>query len=421
MISARQWNSYFAEPLARGRVLPGARSRVTRTRVGQTVHLGSSNKWRHPWFTTPIWQGAQQQWVAVMKPGFVNGRAPVVRQTIQQAKSDGRDYGINPLTGQPYFSAWIFDNPSQAAETTTISTPLYFSPAIRLSWRNIGWDGPGETVPGFFRNLGVSKAPTIDFSDPEAGATAMMAAPPVGNRLLRACDLVLHQPRVALTSQISIEPGLLTGMSNVTQTLSLRQASPGDALQILSLSKWDSMAAFNQGIDPLAGDYEEATWDEVLVATVYMLSAPGVAPMTQPDGTWQPYVAHKLFWNLNYGQPPFRVVNPQPELGFISPLAGGAAQLVMNVFTSTINDATSNALNVLQASSMKGSFWAATGGGSGSDFPVAAAAPAVGATGLDKDGRLQATRQAAANAVKAAKLDPVFPYNAPAFPLSLLA
>jgi hypothetical protein len=236
---------------------------------------------------------------------------------------------------------------------------------------------------------------------------------------------VLHQPRPALTSQITLEPGIATGISNVTQTLGLRSAAPGDRLKVYASSQYEALAAIRTGIDPLLGDYEEPTFDELLIATVYLLSPPNKPLRSAPDATWIPYVRHGLFWNLNYATPPFRIAGVGNAVGdLLAPvkfLGGGAAAIVISFLTASINDAYNQALNILTAHSMAGSFWTATGGGSSSEFPeVVAGDDDAGSTGLDKDGRLQAKRNAAAKALKSARLDPAFPYRAMPFPEAFL-
>src|SRR4029078_4955919 len=72
--------------------------------------------------------------------------------------------------------------------------------------------------------------------------------------------------------------------------------------------------------------------DEIHVATVWMVSPPGWTPpldatadTAQPDGTWEPYVEHKLFWNLNHAS---RLVLPpagekREPITFVSALGFG--------------------------------------------------------------------------------------------------
>ena len=212
--------------------------------------------------------------------------------------------------------------------------------------------------------------------------------------------------------------GLVTGQANTTVTLTLTPIDPTDALRVYAISQWVSPEG---SPDPDTGDYTEPNFDEVVIATVYVLSPPDAAPYSSPDQSWQPYVQHFLFWNLSYAQPQFVPVTTAPGDPLLVPLAGGAGQAIINEFTSLADDALNQALEIVGAQSMQGSMWTATGGGSDARFPAVAATPARGSTGLDKDGLLQAQRAQQQAAILAETLDPVFPYDTPSFNLALLS
>src|SRR5262245_17326399 len=77
--------------------------------LGQAISLRGGRSWKHPWQTTPAWIPGEGKWVAGVRPGFVNGRPPIVRTTLLEQKGNGRDFGINPLSGQRYFSSFVFN------------------------------------------------------------------------------------------------------------------------------------------------------------------------------------------------------------------------------------------------------------------------------------------------------------------------
>lgn len=387
--------------------LGGGGARVTQGIGRQSFTArGSGGKWRHPWFTAL--RHEQGQWTATVKPGFVNGQCPIVRTTALEQGADAKDFGTNPLTGKKYFSDPVF-NGGQTVEPklVRVDVPLYLSPRLTMSWRPLGWDGPpGSQVPEFFANLGAGSQPRIDLSAPEVNLD-LLPQPPEGLRLLRVCDVVLHQPRLALTSTLNVLPGLLTGGFAAQQTLSLLAPPAGDSLRLFS-------GVFQPPveIDPTAFDFTEQPFDERLVARCYLLSPPKTPQLSEPDATWTPYVQHFLFWNLEYQTPSFQQVPGDDNIQFIPPLAGGVAQIVINSITSQLNDATQRAFNQIVARSMAGTHWTATGGGHSSVFPEPETASAAGRRGLAHATNLRERSLAADLARRATRLNPAFPYEA---------
>lgn len=134
-----------------------------------------------------------------------------------------------------------------------------------------------------------------------------------------------------------------------------------------------------------------------------------------PDGTWAPFVRHNLFWNLQYVPKRFQAFTTDSGTPYIPPLAAGAAQLI-NFLTASLNDLTQQALNILTAHSMAGTFYTLTGGGHSAQFPIPAETESTGdQVGLDKAARLTNARLRLARQQRAERLDPLFPYRAEPF------
>ncbi|HEX8310705.1 MAG TPA: hypothetical protein VF614_05265, partial [Chthoniobacteraceae bacterium] len=168
-------------------------------------------------------------------------------------------------------------------------------------------------------------------------------------------------------------------------------------------------------------DYEEPTFDQRLVATIYLLSPLKTPPGSAPDGRWLPFVRHGLYWPLLWQQPQLQILDSDPGTPFIPPLAGGAGQLVINFLTATINDFTAQSLNILSAHSMAGSWWTATGGGATAALPPVEELPPRGITGGDKSGRLAERERRRRQRAREERLDLLFPFEAVPFNPSLLA
>ncbi len=407
------------------RLRPGRGSRILREGIGEMVSVSQgAGPWRHPWFTVPEWLPKSKRWVARVKAGFVNGFCPVVRTTTGLL-GRGTFWGqlVDARTGAAQIEQLarlaIEEDGDGKPGGPLVDVPLYENPPVSLyEWRKYGWDG-SRAVPQFFQERGVGLPPKSIESQLQLGGKVASESlePKKGNRLLRACDIIVHQPRSALTSHIDIHPeGMLTGMTNVTQTLGLREADTGDRLMLRggtfeepTQARLDAKA----GADLLADNYEEKTWDELLISTVWLLSPPDAELDAQPDGRWQAFVSHAQFWNLAWAQPRLEAVFTSDIFGAllatVSLLAGGAGLGAANYLAASINDATQSAFNILTSHSMAGNFWTPTGCGTTSKDPRARAEAAV-ALSLDKAKNAQAKAKAA-RAKRTASLDPAWPYE----------
>ncbi|MEI6493386.1 MAG: hypothetical protein WCO94_12615 [Verrucomicrobiota bacterium] len=416
-------------------------ARLEQNSLGANISMSRPRGWKHPWFTEAKWMPKKKAWMAFAVAGFVNGTAPMVRATVGDLKeSNGTFYGqlVDAYTGAAEIKqlaqlAISEADSSGLADNAVVDVPLYQNPPISLTeWRAIGWDGAGS-VPQFFLDRGVNKPSKATAAITGANANtgivlnAADLVPPKGNRLLRACDIFIHQPRTALTSNITISPdgGMVTGLSAVNQTLAFRDAAANDRLKIQT----GTYSAFQQGklnfsgaTNVMASDYEEKNWDEILISTVYLMSPPDVALDAKPDATWQAFTKHNLFWNLLWAQPaiqPFFNMDIFRSItGLVSVLGGGAGSGLVNFIAASINDATQGAYNILQSQSLAGSFWTPTGGGTTSAWPVTVAAPAKPT--LNKAAAAAAKAQAAAKAKRNRTLDPAFPFEGNKFNLSLI-
>jgi len=412
-------------------------TRMEQNQLGSNISMSRPRGWRHPWFTEAKWMGKKKAWMAFVVAGFVNGTAPMVRATVGDLKeARGTFYGqlVDARTGAAEIAqlaqlAISEEDSSGLADTDQADVPLYQNPPIGLNtWRKIGWDG-SPAVPLFFQDRGVNKpqASVTGNADTGVRAQADKLVPPKGNRLLRACDIFLHQPRTALTSQITVMPdgGMVTGMSAVTQTLGFRDAADNDKLKIQT----GTFSAFRQNAlnfsgatNVMASNYEEKNWDEALISTVYLLSPPDAPLDSEPDSTWQAFSKHTLFWNLLWAQPAvqpfFNMDIFRGITGLVSVLGGGAGLGAVNFIAASINDATQGAYNILAAQSLSGSFWTPTGGGSTSAYPATAATPAKPT--LDKAAKSSAAAAAEATAKLNRRLDPAFPFEGQKFNLSLI-
>jgi len=413
------------EPL---KLQPSRGVRLAENGQGRSVAMSGRRKWRHPWWTTPQWLPKKQAWSAFVLAGFCNGVAPLVRTTagdLREAKGTFFGQLVDARTGAAeiaQLARLALEDFSGLPDDAQVDVPLYENPPVGLNaWKNIGFDG-GGVVPAFFLARGVNKAPRGGVAALEGGAIPLASTtPPKGNRLLRSCDIILHQPRVALTSNIATTVDLL-----VVQELGQREARAGDSLRILS-GDFDERAQENNKSQPgtniVANNFEEANFDEVLIATVYLLSPPDLAPLSQPDGKWQAFVKHNLFWNVSWEQPQltqiatnFAITGAIASLKF---LGSGAGAFAVQYLAASLDEAFNAAINRMKGTTLAGTFWTPTGGGTTSAVPVTIPEPPK--TGLDKGAKAEAKAKAAKAAMRNLQLDPPFPFEGLKFNRSLLA
>jgi hypothetical protein len=394
--------------------------------LGQTVAAGRrGGGWRHPWFTQALWLPKRKTWAVFVLAGFVNGVAPVVRVSAADVReARGAFFGqlVDARSGAAeiaQLAELAIGSDEVVGSRAVFDVPLYENPPIFVNgWRTVGYGGEGR-VPLFFQDRGVNQPPGTP-------ADQVAPPPPRGNHRLAACDVWLQQPRVALTSSLEINPvGAVAGTTLVQQTLAQREPAGAQRLRIQT-GQFEEIAGnlLNfRGAGSLLADYEEKDYDQVKVATVWMVSPPDTPESASPDATWTPYVEHALFWNLSWSQPLLReaVFSSDifaPLLGTLSLLGGGSGFLWASSVTAGINDAVQGAYNVLAATSLAGSFWTATGGGTTSAWPVTS--PEVPSTGVDKAARRAARARAAAQERLNRRLDPAFPYEGMNFNRGLL-
>jgi len=130
-------------------------------------------------------------------------------------------------------------------------------------------------------------------------------------------------------------------------------------MQVGNLKEKQAVTARQRIIGTLTGnaptDFPE---DELLVCTVYLLSPPGADSSTALDGTWQPYVSHNLFYNLNHASQNLATVKSPPgPITIYTGLAGGLGDAIANQDLATINDAAAALASGLVNVTQEGKFW----------------------------------------------------------------
>lgn len=296
--------------------------------------------WRHPWFTTVRWSEEAEAWLATVKPGAcpsaVSDGDPIVRvdqivapaETVErlELEANGREKNLRAYLSE--------------------GAPLALRPSI---FRAIGTDATGteaaqpESVPAFFAKRGVMGPRVLR----NVNGTAVLAESGLESdrrtaRLLRACDVVLTQDRIATVASVresDISPG-----TAALEFAPSRAASYDADPNLIALSKWQGPADL-AALDLALGTGTDRGRDEIHLATIYLLSSPGMEPGSEPTGTaWTPYVDHHVFWDLQHAAryvsievEPTRLETPIPILGagelgrysqgFVNDINGRTAEL----------------------------------------------------------------------------------------------
>ncbi|HRQ88095.1 MAG TPA: hypothetical protein PLA50_04815, partial [Bacteroidia bacterium] len=102
----------------------------------------------------------------------------------------------------------------------------------------------------------------------------------------------------------------------------------------------------------------EPGYDELHLATLWLLSPPGADRAKFPSAEWSPHVQHRCWWNLNYAAArkgvhtePSRI--PLPPMG----LAGGAGDALILGYVDSMEFLESEAAAQLNQSYVRGRFW----------------------------------------------------------------
>lgn len=242
---------------------------------------GQIAKWPHPWKVTPLYAGEEKGWVCSVRPGFVNGVTPLVTLLNEEGESE--------------------------------DVPLWDDVEVPLG----GLRRKESAIPEFFADLGVKdlrkeEAESLNIND-IGGVTVNVneleeAGDRSGDRVLWWTQIFLSMARATVALDVDLPGNIITGQI-VEYTVRydmnrLIQAGSRARLRVGEMPVQNEVASALERMQGNVGDEGE---DYLLVATVYLLSPPlgkdevveGGAAKT-PDGSWQGYVAHEQFWNLNH-------------------------------------------------------------------------------------------------------------------------
>lgn len=359
VVSAAEWNKVIDKV---GRILP---MKVATTR----------EKWAHPWTIDLMWETSEKdetkdpkkkgQFLMRVKPGFVNGLDPEADTLFRLASKTT----LARLEEEDAESGKTVDRkPDSKVSAPITERPL--TPINPTMPRAIGYGaGPDivtvtaegnlttsfEGVPEFFRNMGVVEATAIE-GNLTSGLYTVESGDEVDEpRSLRAFDVVLYFDRLAVKIDTSQRGQPWT--DGFTQLLSYtysRSTPPKERPHLELVRKFEPPA---EGDGSLLDGFADPEFDFITVATVYLLSNPGVTADQKLDGYWSYYVKYNLFWNLAHATQKIVAPIDNTPLTISTGLAVGLGDTIGNAILSPLNEGYALAALQMRAKSLAGTFW----------------------------------------------------------------
>jgi hypothetical protein len=317
MIPARAVNDLI-DRLAAARPAPGSFCELRASASGYSINaLEQGNILSHPWRTSARWDANVKKWMISVLPGFVNG----IDATVN---------GI-PLLDAPEFMVEKF-----AKRTTPIEQ-----------------DGP---IPVFFKELGaaVDASFSIDANGDLAGG---MNSP--NRKCLQSVDIYLSVARAAINGTVfytqADSGNLQVNYAPVVNDKALIRL--GTRARILQTPFWKSSAQMTPE-ERYISNTEDIPSDELLVATLYFLSPPGLEEGSDPDDSWICFLQHALFYNLCHAPQRVAPVKSGVQDSIVIQTGLPFADAIGNTIQNQLNDAFAQLhAAAAQTYSLSGLFW----------------------------------------------------------------
>ena len=309
----------------------------------------------HPWQLRPQWvekpkEPGKGYWTVTPYPGLVNGIPAAVKMAFAEA----------PLPAQERILAEAEEaNQPRPGPEVRVDVFLDEQASLKMQWRAIGSDAAPEgtatgnadtgevrasfePVPKFFKRLGVADA------NPD-----LLGEQAETQRYLRACDVVLNQPRLAFANEVTVGAVVDGSIISANPTFAI----PPDRQPRLTATPKYVPIRDVQRRDLLAMRFIDEPFDQALIATVFALSPP-FPQDTQINGGWAIYVRYQIHWNLVHATPRIEVRRELPRITFVTALGLGLANLQIGEILSQNNDYSQALLDLYQQTNLRGTFYA---------------------------------------------------------------
>jgi hypothetical protein len=359
--------------------------------------------WQHPFKVTPVWNdkiklrgseipesGGRREgaWLLYIEPGMLNGHPCSISMWKQDIPGDAlvwsNGYGKKSFSGQAHQAVLLTDQFRPFIKCTNMidtRAKIYSPPECHYPVQ-------GGEVPLFMRVRGAYKPDPLGFddflfnlqqnADHEAVAQYLirlfnLGAPafvvregpddglPYGNRLCYRADVVLQVDRPSVKQRFSPQGPL--GMLFYDGFDIALPAPQGYSARLFEVPFYLPPCGPTYQ-DILSGAYIEFPVDEIVIANVFFLSPHEDVRdgHDHPDGTWIPFVRHKVFWNLNYSSI-IQIDNFVQDTslrwfeGILSVLGAGTAYLFAVSVVEPILATQAIIQTAFNQTAVRGSFW----------------------------------------------------------------
>lgn len=319
-----------------------------------------TGSWRHPWHTVCRWNLEREEWEMNINAGFVHGTngAEVEIKTLTETAPEATLERIGK-TEDKTVNAYLTEEPFVSVKPSSLRAIGPDAEPTGTTSRGLTLSINYEAVPEYFVALGVGTTPKQELSL-TGGFTETFNLADQENekdirRLLRATELNLSVDRLAASTSWTQGAGI-DGTYAQFDVGYAADPSFNDNAQVYFSREFKPQAQ-TPFEDRLQGNWQDDPFDKLHLATIYFMSPQGAKDGAAVDGTWQPFIKHRIFWNLNHTT---NRLKPPPEstnLIVPIPLAGGIAQPLANTITAALNDSFDAISEFLSNRGLEGRFW----------------------------------------------------------------
>lgn len=281
----------------------------------------------HHWQISGAWDGALKRWELHVEPGWVNGEEVATPPMLVEQ--------LPEITLERLKQAG--DLPTRARSR------LSDHPSIPVTeWRAVGTDADPlrevEEVPAFFLERGVVPPDPISTAN-QTLTFSQLGSPEqrVRRRLLRCVDVILNVPRPVARLQI---------LDDGRPAVAIEPARGEPSLSVQA-ERFDPAAESASIQEALAGVVDDDGIERLRIGRLWLLSAAGAAPGSEPNQSWTPYGQNEVFYSVDFDvDRDIDVVEPFEYQPPATGLAGGVTTVTVNgiLADARANDALAAAL-----------------------------------------------------------------------------